>query len=95
MMSDVFCVFLTPHPPLIRFCPILAHAPHPGIQKLYLFNLLQTFLYLLTPTVRISVWEPFPIAVDWPYWSYWPLAFGALMILSKYRTVGGVILETQ
>ena len=26
MMSDVFCLFLTPHPPQIRFCPISAHA---------------------------------------------------------------------
>ena len=27
MMSDDFRQFLTPHPPLIRFCPISAHAP--------------------------------------------------------------------
>ena len=40
----------------------------PGIQTLYRFNLLQTFLYSLTPTSRISVWELFPIDVDWPYW---------------------------
>ena len=27
MMSDDFQQFLTPHPPLIRFCPISVHAP--------------------------------------------------------------------
>ena len=27
MMSEVFWVFLTPQPPLIRFCPISAHTP--------------------------------------------------------------------
>ena len=66
MMSDVFCAFLTPHPPLIRFCPISGHAP-----KIWCPNLtLRPPLWFYIPKFDIfsHFWQKNHIYKSVKYW---------------------------